>query len=100
VLDCILSGTFAGRDVVRRQLRESEVRTADEDGSLEFRLASDEPAPVTDVVAAEAVWREEGRSTIHALLFVNAQGLVYLLEFFTEDGSRVGSLPETGWTRI
>jgi hypothetical protein len=100
VIQFLLAGEFPGRDEIHAQIDGASVRSVDQDGSLEFQLESGVPAPVAARVPTEAVATLANGQRVHALLFVSDEGFVYLLEFYSEDGSPVTGLPPAdAWQR-
>lgn len=100
VVAFLLSCDFQGKEAIRAQILERPVRTVEDNYGIEFHIESPAVSMVSGVrVPIEAV-AELGGRRVHALLFVNDDGLVYLLEFFAEDGDPLTGLPPAGSWRL
>ena len=91
ILDVLLSADFPGRDTVRALLADAEVRTIDEDGSLEIICTSPLKAEVVKQVPVEAYATDADGVTAEILLHVR-NGKPVELEVFKRDASTVSSL--------
>ena len=99
LLDHLLEGDFPGREVLTEQVKSSVVRNIDENGSLEFQVASDSTAPVKFRIPAEGEAQDSDGATIHVLLHV-VNGKIHELEVYKEDSSPVISPPNPSEFRL
>lgn len=96
ILNRLLEAQFPGRDELYEQLENCLVRTIDEEGSLEFKVASAMRAPVTRRIPVEAETRDEDGIPVLLLLHV-VEGFVREFEVVKGDGSpMVGELKPSG----
>lgn len=94
LLDALLAPVFPGRDQLLEQVSACRVRPADDDGCLAFSvpaglIASD----VKYRVPTEAEYVDSDGSTVHLLLHV-AEGRLFELEMWKENGTRILSKPD------
>lgn len=92
LLERLLEADFPGRDDLRPMIRDLQVRTIDDEGSLELQSQSSKRASVVKRIPIEAEARDEDEITIHVLLHVK-DGQPAELEIFKDDGSSVKRMP-------
>lgn len=91
----LLAVEFPGRDALTRQLSACEVRTIDEDGSLEIQAARNcSKAQTHSRVPTEGEVLDRDGCPIHVLLHV-LEGFAVELELYREDGKPVLRFPES-----
>jgi hypothetical protein len=88
----LLSTEFPGREEIQNQLLNAQVRTIDENGSLEIRGTGTQSAPVVNRVPVEAEGKDTDGVPVYALLHV-VDGNVAELELYKADGSPIRSWP-------
>jgi uncharacterized protein DUF6984 len=93
----LLAADFPGAHELREQLVTAKVRSADDDGCLEFLIIGGPPAPVTQRVPVEGEAIDQDGVGIHCLLFVT-NGVMSRLEFYKDDNSEIRKRPDVeGW---
>lgn len=92
LLERMLEASFPGRDEIAEQVRICQVRIIDADGCLGFRVPDGYRAPVEQRVPVEATACDETGNIIHMQLHI-VNGQLDELEFYTESGVAVTSLP-------
>jgi uncharacterized protein DUF6984 len=92
LLQRLLEATFPGRDELVEMLRELDVKTIDENGSLELHTRLEQKAPVVKRIPVEAEGVDKDGVKIHILLHA-VQGKPVELEIYKEDGSLVVESP-------
>lgn len=95
----LLDAKFLGRDELLWQARRVMVRAMDRNGSLEFILTHDRPAPVAHRVPVEAEVDDSDGVTIHVLLHV-VGGMLRELEIYREDSKDVQHEPDPKDLRV
>lgn len=92
LLKRLLDAAFPGRDELAATLHEIQVRTIDENGSLELLTHLDKKVPVVKRIPVEAEGSDKDGVVIHVLLHV-VDGKPAELEIYKEDGSRIVASP-------
>lgn len=92
LLQRLLSAEFAGREEIGNQLRNAQVRTIDENGSLEIRTTETRLAPVANRIPVESEGSDSDGVPVYALLHV-VDGKAVELELYKADGSTIRSRP-------
>jgi hypothetical protein len=92
LLERLLEANFPGRDEIAEQVRICQVRVIDGDGCLGFRVPDTFRASVEQRVPVEAVACDDTGNNIHMQLHI-VNGQLDELEFYTESGAAVTSLP-------
>ena len=96
----LLDTQFEGKTEIAKQLDNCEVRTIDEEGSLELRPSdANGLAPVEKTIPIEAEGIDEDGVCIHWLLHVR-KGIVTELEVYKDDGSPIKRMPHLGALKI
>lgn len=88
----LLSVDFQGRSAIIDQLRDAQVRTIDEFGSLEILSTSGPHSEVKQSVPVEATGADSDGVEVYALLHVH-NGRVQELERYKADGSPIKVWP-------
>jgi hypothetical protein len=92
LLERLVEADFPGREDILRMIHDIQVKTIDDEGSLELQSGSSEKASVVKRIPVEAEARDEDGITIHVLLHVK-DGHPVELEIFKDDGSCVKRMP-------
>jgi hypothetical protein len=96
----LLEPLFPGRDELSRQLETAQVRTIDQDGSLEFSIRSSTKADhVKYSVPSEGAYEDSDGMIVHVLLRVVGD-MAKELEFFREDNAQVQTWPDPDSVRV
>jgi hypothetical protein len=90
----LLEPQFTGRDELRQQLSGALVRTLDEEGSLEFQIASG-PLADADSVVMNGAYNDVDGVPVELLLHVHA-GKLAEFEIYKADGSAIRRRPDPG----
>jgi len=93
VLAKLLEADFEGRSQIEQQLHDVEVRTIDENGSLELRVTSSQKAVTGSRVPSEGEVKDADGVIVHVLLHV-VEGIATELEIYREDNLSVGAFPD------
>lgn len=88
VLGRLLAAEFPGRQEIAEQVRNSLVRTIDQEGSLAFQVGTETLAPVEKRIPVEGEAKDADGQTVHALLHVS-KGKLVELEIYKENGSPI-----------
>src|SRR5688500_11738830 len=99
LLTRLLTVDFPGRREIQAQLQHAQVRTIDENGSLQIRGTSEELAPVVSRVPVEAEGADIDDVPVYALLHV-VKGKAVELELYKADGSLISEWPELAAMRL
>lgn len=99
ILARLLEPSFAGRDILARQLKNALVTELDSDGSLKFHTQSAEKAGVKARVPVEAECEDSDGVTIHFLLHV-VDGTIDELEIYKVNSSPVVRKPDASELRV
>jgi hypothetical protein len=93
MIDRLLEADFPGKYELVQLLRTVRVKTIDEDGGLELRTESGDPAPASQRVPVEAEAKaKDDHMTVHVLLHV-VDGRPVELEIYRNNGAQVEELP-------
>jgi hypothetical protein len=95
LLERLVEADFPGREDLLRMIQDLQVKTIDDEGSLELQSRSSERASVVKRIPVEAEAGDEDGITIHVLLHVK-DGQPAELEIFKDDGSSVKRMPSPG----
>ena len=93
IIERLLERYFPGCDAILEQIKNSLVKTIDENGSLKFKVKAGPKANVKRRIPVEAESEDVDGVTIHLLLHV-VDGKVDELEIYKDDSSRVVKIPE------
>jgi hypothetical protein len=99
ILDLLLAQKFPGKDELRKQIDGAQVRTIDQEASIEIRPHSSIKAPVVKRIPVEAYAPDSDGVMVHALLHV-VDGLAVELEFYKDDSSRILAMPDKWQTMV
>jgi len=92
ILKTLLQAAFPGRDELNTLLKDCDVKTIDNNGSLAIQTRGNVIAPVLKRIPVEAEAKDEDEVVVHILLHV-VGGKPVELEIFKEDGSQVQRTP-------
>ena len=93
VLERLFEADFSGKNELEPMLAGMQVRTIDEEGSVELKTTRPERAAVVKTVPVEAQAKDRDGIHIHFLFHVR-EGRPYELEIYKDDGSPIKSLPQ------
>lgn len=96
----LLEPDFPGRKELLQQLETAQVRTIDNNGSLEFLITS--PVKVNFVqfvVPVEGEYKDSDGTTVHVLIHILG-GQAKELEFYRDDNGQVQSWPDPNTVRV
>jgi hypothetical protein len=93
ILKRLFEADFPGKSELKPMVAEVEVRTIDEDGSIELRSSVEGVAPVVKRIPVEAEAKDSDGLTIHVLFHAVARRPAEL-EIYKDDGSQVKVMPD------
>jgi Domain of unknown function (DUF6984) len=93
ILERLFEVDFPGKNELLPMVAKVEVRTIDEDGSIELRSSVEGTAPVVKRIPVEAAAKDFDGFTIH-VLFHAVAGRPAELEIYKDDGSQVMLMPD------
>lgn len=99
LVDRLLQAPFPGSDGLATQLRDSLVRSIDENGSIDFLVSTENKLSVHNAIPVEAEGEDSDGITIHLLLHV-IDGIARGIEVYKEDSSDVIKLPDPANLRL
>lgn len=95
ILERLFEADFPGKNELKRMVAELNVRTIDEDGSIELRSSVEGSAPVAKRIPVEAEAKDSDGFTIHVLLHV-VGGRPSEFEIYKDGGAQVKVMPDAG----
>jgi len=99
LLDRLFEASFSGREELLRQMKDAQVRTIDEYGSLGLKVTDRVPAPVKNRIPVEGEFDDIDGVPIGVLLFVS-HGVAYELQIYRLDGGPIIKLPDPSELRV